>query len=97
MIRVICGQKQAEMAINHETHENKTGIERTLSFSCLPCISWFQNKDKSMSRKITLDEAQANLIDIVHQLEPGEEIVITENGKAIHFFLESTVKASTGA
>jgi prevent-host-death family protein len=36
-----------------------------------------------MSRTITLDEAQANLIDIVHRLEPGEEIIITENGKPV--------------
>ncbi len=36
-----------------------------------------------MSKTITLDEAQANLKDIVHQLAPGEEITITENGKPV--------------
>jgi len=36
-----------------------------------------------MSITITLEEAQANLIDIVHQLEPGDEIIITENGKRV--------------
>ena len=36
-----------------------------------------------MSKTITLDESQANLIDIVHQLEPGEEKIITENGKPV--------------
>lgn len=32
-----------------------------------------------MSITITLDEAQAKLKDLVHQLEPGDEIIITEN------------------
>ncbi|WP_425613898.1 type II toxin-antitoxin system Phd/YefM family antitoxin [Anatilimnocola sp. NA78] len=29
---------------------------------------------------ITLAEAQANLSDVIQQLRPGEEIVITDNG-----------------
>ena len=32
-----------------------------------------------MSITITLEEAQAKLKDLVHQLEPGDEIIITEN------------------
>ena len=28
---------------------------------------------------ITLEEAQAGLVDIIHKLSPGEEVVITEN------------------
>ena len=36
-----------------------------------------------MSTTITIEEAQANLIEIVHQLEPGEEIIITENGRPV--------------
>jgi len=32
-----------------------------------------------MSISITLDEAQAKLKELVHQLEPGDEIMITEN------------------
>ena len=28
---------------------------------------------------VTLEEAQAQLVDLVHRLAPGEEIVITEN------------------
>ena len=36
-----------------------------------------------MSKTITLDEAQANLKDISHQLVPGEAITITENGKPV--------------
>ena len=32
-----------------------------------------------MSITITLDEAQAKLKELVHQLEPGDEIIITED------------------
>ena len=32
-----------------------------------------------MSISITLEEAQAKLMDLVHQLAPGDEIIITEN------------------
>jgi len=46
-------------------------------------LSVVKNKQKRMSKTITLDEAQANLKDIVHRLEPGEEITITENGKPV--------------
>lgn len=36
-----------------------------------------------MSATITLDQAQADLKEIVHNLAPGEEIVITEGEKPI--------------
>jgi prevent-host-death family protein len=36
-----------------------------------------------MSATITVEEAQAKLKEIIHQLAPGEEIVITENHKPI--------------
>lgn len=32
-----------------------------------------------MSTTITVDDAQARLKDLIHQLAPGEEVVITEN------------------
>ena len=32
-----------------------------------------------MSATVTLEEAQAKLKEIIHQLTPGEELVITEN------------------
>ena len=35
------------------------------------------NEEICMSKTISLDEAQANLKDIVHKLAPGEEITIT--------------------
>lgn len=36
-----------------------------------------------MSTTVTLEEAQAKLKDLIHQLAPGEEIVITENQQAV--------------
>ena len=32
---------------------------------------------------ITIQEAQAKLPDIIHQLTPGEEVVITENNRPV--------------
>jgi antitoxin (DNA-binding transcriptional repressor) of toxin-antitoxin stability system len=32
---------------------------------------------------ITIQEAQANLADLIHRLIPGEELVITENDRAV--------------
>jgi antitoxin (DNA-binding transcriptional repressor) of toxin-antitoxin stability system len=42
-----------------------------------------QGKEYSMSVTITLDEAQAKLKDLVHQLVPGDEIIITENQQTV--------------
>jgi len=36
-----------------------------------------------MSTTITIDEAQARLKDLIHQLTPGEELVITENQQPV--------------
>ncbi len=36
-----------------------------------------------MSTTITVEEAQANLKRLIHQLSPGEELVITENQKPV--------------
>lgn len=32
-----------------------------------------------MSATISIDEAQANLRDLIHHLAPGDEVLITEN------------------
>jgi prevent-host-death family protein len=32
---------------------------------------------------IPLQQAQANLVDLVHQLAPGDEVIITENNKPV--------------
>ncbi len=34
-------------------------------------------------RKITLQEAQTQLADLIHRLKPDEELVITENDKPV--------------
>ena len=36
-----------------------------------------------MSVTITVEEAQANLKDLIHQLAPGGEIIITENAQPV--------------
>ena len=36
-----------------------------------------------MSATITVEEAQANLKDLIHQMEPGGEIIITENQQPV--------------
>jgi len=36
-----------------------------------------------MSITITVEEAQAKLRDLIHQLSPGDEIIITENHQTV--------------
>jgi antitoxin (DNA-binding transcriptional repressor) of toxin-antitoxin stability system len=36
-----------------------------------------------MSTMITVEEAQATLKDLIHQLAPGEEVIITENQQPV--------------
>jgi prevent-host-death family protein len=32
---------------------------------------------------VTIEEAQAKLTDLIHQLTPGQEVVITENNRPV--------------
>ena len=32
---------------------------------------------------VTIQEAQATLLELIHQLPPGEEVVITENNQTV--------------
>jgi len=32
---------------------------------------------------VTIEEAQAKLVEIIHQLSPGEELIITENQQPV--------------
>ncbi len=32
---------------------------------------------------VTIQEAQATLMDLIHRLPPGDEVVITENNQAV--------------
>jgi antitoxin (DNA-binding transcriptional repressor) of toxin-antitoxin stability system len=36
-----------------------------------------------MSATITIEEAQARLKELIHQLAPGEELIITENQQPV--------------
>jgi prevent-host-death family protein len=36
-----------------------------------------------MSVTMTIDEAQAKLKELIHQLAPGEEVIITENQQPV--------------
>jgi prevent-host-death family protein len=36
-----------------------------------------------MSATITVEEAQANLKELIHQLAPGDEVIITENQQPV--------------
>lgn len=40
-------------------------------------------KVASKMSKITIQEAQVNLFELIHQLLPGEEVVITENNQPV--------------
>lgn len=39
---------------------------------------------------ITIEEARANLDDLIHRLTPGEEVVITENDRPIAKLVAAT-------
>ncbi len=49
-----------------------------------------------MSPTITIDEAQAKLKDLIHQLAPGEEVVITENQQAVAKLVGEAPNTKTG-
>jgi len=34
-------------------------------------------------RTVTVEEAQATLRELIYGMEPGEEVIITENGQAV--------------
>jgi len=65
---------------------NMTEMEVDVLLGLARQIGWYvhqdrgkiQRKGSSMS-KVTIQEAQAKLPDLIHQLMPGEELVITEN------------------
>lgn len=46
-----------------------------------------------MSIIITIEEAQANLKNLIHQLAPGETLIITENHQPIAKLVGENLKA----
>jgi prevent-host-death family protein len=49
---------------------------------------------ESMSVTITVDEAQAKLKDLIHQLVPGDEIIITENTQPVARLMSEPTKVA---
>jgi len=49
-----------------------------------------------MPATITVDEAQAKLKELIHQLAPGEEVVITENQKPVAKLVSEQLKPKAG-
>src|SRR5208282_695095 len=47
----------------------------------------------TMSASISVEEAQAKLKEIIHQLSPGEELVITENQQPVAKLVSERAKA----
>jgi len=45
---------------------------------------------------VTLEQAQAQLPDLIHKLAPGEEIVITENNQPVAKLVSEPLKAKSG-
>ena len=50
-----------------------------------------------MSATITIDEAQAKLKELIHQLAPGEEVVITENQQPVAKLVSEAAEAEDRA
>jgi prevent-host-death family protein len=46
-----------------------------------------------MSASVTVEEAQANLKELIHQLAPGDEVVITENHQPVAKLVSEQRKA----
>ena len=51
---------------------------------------------QAMSTTITIDEAQAKLRELIHQLAPGEEVVITENEQPVAKLVSEPPKPRPG-
>ena len=49
-----------------------------------------------MSVIISVDEAQAKLKELIHQLAPGEEIVLTENQRPVARLVSEPAKPKPG-
>jgi prevent-host-death family protein len=49
-----------------------------------------------MSARITIDEAQAKLRELIHQLAPGEVVIITENQEPVAKLVSQSPKPRPG-
>ena len=46
-----------------------------------------------MSITVTIEEAKENLLELVHQLAPGEELLITENNQPVAKLISEVAKS----
>jgi prevent-host-death family protein len=51
---------------------------------------------QSFMTRVTIQEAQANLPDLIHDLLPGDEVVITENNLPVAKLVSATIKPTPG-
>jgi antitoxin (DNA-binding transcriptional repressor) of toxin-antitoxin stability system len=75
--------------------ENAWAVPRVLSFVVQKTKindERHEAKERTMSITVTIEEAQANLKDLVHGLAPGDEIVITENQQTVAKIVSQAVK-----
>jgi prevent-host-death family protein len=42
---------------------------------------------------VTIEEAQAKLLDLIHKLQPDEEVVITENNQPVARLIPANIPA----
>ncbi len=49
-----------------------------------------------MSATITIEDAQANLRELIHKLAPGQEVIITENQQPVAKLVNAPMKPATG-
>jgi prevent-host-death family protein len=49
-----------------------------------------------VSATITIEEAQAKLKELIHQLAPGEEVIITENQQPVAKLVNQSPKPKPG-
>jgi prevent-host-death family protein len=49
-----------------------------------------------MSATITIEEAQAKLKELIHQLAPGQEVIITENQQPVAKLVNDQPKSKPG-
>lgn len=45
---------------------------------------------------VTIQEAQAQLLDLIHKLTPGDEVVITENNQPVAKLVSELPKPKSG-
>jgi antitoxin (DNA-binding transcriptional repressor) of toxin-antitoxin stability system len=53
-------------------------------------------RSRAMSTTISVEEAQAKLKELIHQLAPGDEVVLTENDQPVAKLVSEPPKPTIG-